>query len=100
MIKKKIMMLLYNNLIYYYTNYLLNILKKTTFTSGTRDEINNLKTLFNFESSTLLLGINGIVLKCHGSSTKESFKNAINESKKLHKFQLIKKITTSFNKDV
>ena len=77
------------------SKYLLNILKKTTFTSAASDEINNLRKLFNFESSTLLLGINGIVLKCHGSSSKESFKNAIIESKKLHQSQLIKKITSS-----
>ena len=78
------------------SHYLLDLLKKTTFSSETKDEIKTLKKLFNFETSTLLLGINGIVLKCHGSSSSKSFKDAILESKKLHEFNLIEKITCSF----
>ena len=57
-----------------------------------------LKEMFNFELSTLLLGINGIVLKCHGSSKRESFKNAILEAKKLSTLNLIKKINDKFKK--
>ena len=80
------------------SNYLLDLLKKTTFSIDAKNEIKTLKKIFNFESSTLLLGLNGIVLKCHGSSSSRSFKNAIAESKKLCEFNLIEKITSSFNK--
>jgi glycerol-3-phosphate acyltransferase PlsX len=57
-------------------------------------DINKLKNDFNFELSTLLLGINGIVLKCHGSSSQESFKSAINEARNLFESN----ITTNINK--
>jgi glycerol-3-phosphate acyltransferase PlsX len=57
-------------------------------------DIYKLKNDFNFELSTLLLGINGIVLKCHGSSSQESFKSAINEARNLFESN----ITTNINK--
>ena len=51
--------------------------KKVNHTKKLNKEIELLRKLFNFETSTLLLGINGIVLKCHGSSSEQSFKKAI-----------------------
>ena len=59
---------------------------------NSNNELLKFKKSFNFELSTLLLGINGIVLKCHGSSSKESFKNAIIEAKNLSKLNIINKI--------
>ena len=56
--------------------------------------------MFDFEVSTLLLGINGIVLKCHGSSKRNSFKNAIIEADKIYKSNLITKINTSFQNEL
>ena len=76
----------------------MNIFKKSNLSDQVNNEINTLKNLFNFETPTLFLGINGLVLKCHGSSTKTSFRNAIIESKKLYEFNLIEKINSSFSK--
>ena len=59
-------------------------------------DILKLKKRFNFELSTLLLGINGIVLKCHGSSSRESFKNAIIEANDLFKSDIMRKLNNYF----
>ena len=61
-------------------------------------DILKLKKDFNFELSTLLLGIDGIVLKCHGASSKQSFKSAISEARNLFELKITKKITNYFQK--
>ena len=77
------------------SHYLLNVLRKTSKNQFIED-IENLKNIFNYELSTILLGLNGIVLKCHGSSSYKSFKYAIEEAEELHKLKLIKKIDIFF----
>ena len=78
------------------SHYLLNSLKDSSKDKSI-DSIENLKNIFNFELSTILLGLNGIVLKCHGSSNYRSFKYAIKEAQSLHESSLINKINYSFN---
>jgi len=74
------------------SHFLFNILEESCNDSNTKKNIGDLKSLFNFELSTLLLGINGIVLKCHGGSSRISFKNAIIQSKQIAESNLINKI--------
>ena len=69
----------------------LNILKEKSENSFIED-IKNLKNIFNYELSTILLGLNGIVLKCHGSSSYKSFTHAINEAEKMYNLRLINRI--------
>ena len=55
--------------------------------------INNLKSIYDYEKTGAvpILGINGLVLKSHGSSSKISIKNALKVAEELHQFNLIKK---------
>ena len=55
--------------------------------------INNLKSIYDYEKTGAvpILGINGLVLKSHGSSSKTSIKNALKAAEELHQFNLIKK---------
>ena len=57
------------------------------------DIINNLKSIYDYEKTGAvpILGINGLVLKSHGSSSKISIKNALKVAEELHQFNLIKK---------
>ena len=75
------------------SHFLFDTLKDTCKDQDSYENICNLKDRFNFELSTLLLGINGIVLKCHGSASKTSFKNAIIQAKQIHTSKLINKLT-------
>tara|TARA_Y100001958_G_C21241389_1_gene569245 strand:+ start:327 stop:1301 length:975 start_codon:yes stop_codon:yes gene_type:complete len=77
------------------SHYLLNILKEKSENRFIED-IKNLKNIFNYELSTILLGLNGIVLKCHGSSSYKSFTHAINEAEKMYKLRLINRINNFF----
>jgi len=56
-------------------------------------KINNIKKIYNYEEygATPILGIKGLVLKSHGSSSKISIKNALKAAKKLYKLDLINK---------
>lgn len=56
-------------------------------------KIDDIKKLYNYEEygATPILGIKGLVLKCHGSASKLSIKNALKAAEKLHKFNLINK---------
>ena len=58
--------------------------------------IDNLKSIYDYEKTGAvpILGINGLVLKSHGSSSKISIKNALNAAEELHQFNLIKKFKT------
>ena len=63
-----------------------------------KDKKNNLsdiskeKLLYEQHGGTPLLGINGIVIKCHGSSTSISIKNSISQAKTLYETNLIENI--------
>ena len=54
----------------------------------------NIKNNFDYEQhgGTPLLGIKGIVIKCHGSSTKESINKSIETAKIFHRKKIIKTI--------
>lgn len=60
----------------------------------------DLKKKYDYEEvgGTPILGINGIVMKCHGSSSQRSIKNAIIAVKKIHEANLINKIATRMSK--
>ena len=55
-------------------------------------KIEKIKKLYDYEQygATPILGINGLVLKSHGSSSRLSIKNALINAVKLHKLDLIK----------
>ena len=55
------------------------------------DKINELKSIYDYElvGATPILGINGLVLKSHGSSTEKSIYNALKSAKKLIEINLI-----------
>tara|TARA_Y100001936_G_C16018973_1_gene638279 strand:+ start:94 stop:1044 length:951 start_codon:yes stop_codon:yes gene_type:complete len=55
------------------------------------DKINELKSIYDYElvGATPILGINGLVLKSHGSSTGKSIYNALKSAKKLIEINLI-----------
>ena len=77
------------------SHYLLDSLKDSLIDKSI-NSIENLKNIFDFELSTILLGLNGIVLKCHGASSYRSFKYAIKEAQSLHELSLISKINNCF----
>ena len=58
--------------------------------------INNLSSIYDYEKTGAvpILGINGLVLKSHGSSSKISIKNALKAAEELCQFNLIKKFKT------
>lgn len=62
----------------------------------------NLKHKFNYEEygGALLLGVNGICVKCHGRSSKEAIKNAIKLSSSLASIDINKKISEGIAKNV
>ena len=55
------------------------------------NKINELKSIYDYEQvgATPILGINGLVLKSHGSSTGKSIYNALKSAKKLIEINLI-----------
>ena len=57
------------------------------------NKINELKSIYDYEQvgATPILGINGLVLKSHGSSTGKSIYNALKSAKKLIEINLISK---------
>ena len=57
------------------------------------DKIDKLKKVYDYEQvgATPILGINGLVLKSHGASTKTSVYNALKSAKKLSEIDLINK---------
>ena len=56
-------------------------------------KIDDIKKIYDYEEygATPILGIKGLVLKSHGSSSKVSIKNALKASEKLYKLNLINK---------
>ena len=61
---------------------------------------NDIKNLLDYEEhgSTPILGVNGIVMKCHGSSSIKSIKNALKSATKAHNENLIKDIVERISK--
>ena len=59
---------------------------------GDNSKIEKIKKLYDYEEygATPILGVNGLVLKSHGSSSRISIKNALINAVKLHKLDLIK----------
>ena len=74
------------------TNYNFNLIS-SKLDSDSNQKINSIKKMYNYEEygATPILGIKGLVLKSHGSSSKLSIKNALKTAEKLHKFNLINK---------
>ena len=74
------------------TNYNSNLIS-SNLDSDSNQKINSIKKIYNNEEygATPILGIKGLVLKSHGSSSKLSIKNALKTAEKLHKFNLINK---------
>ena len=60
----------------------------------------DIKKSFDYEEhgGTPLLGVNGIVIKCHGSSNEKAIENAILKAEKCIQNDFIKKINISINK--
>ena len=60
----------------------------------------DIKKSFDYEEhgGTPLLGVDGIVIKCHGSSNEKAIENGILKAEKCIKNEFIKKINTSINK--
>ncbi len=60
----------------------------------------DIKKNFDYEEhgATPLLGVNGIVLKSHGSSNEKAIENAINKAKKCIENNFIEKIKDSLQK--
>ena len=71
---------------------LKSLLLKPTF--------NDIKKLLDYEEhgSTPILGVNGIVMKCHGSSSIKSIKNALKSATKAHNENLINDIVERISK--
>ena len=71
-----------------------------TDTSSLMPILGNLKKKYDYEEhgGTPILGINGIVMKCHGSSSKRSIKNSIIAVKKFHDANLINEIADRMSK--
>ncbi len=61
------------------------------FNLKTSQEIKNLKSIYDYEQygATPILGVNGLVLKSHGSSSKLSIFNALKVAKRLTNVNLI-----------
>ena len=74
------------------TNYNFNLIS-SKLDSDSNQKINSIKKTYNYEEygATPILGIKGLVLKSHGSSSKLSIKNALKAAEKLYKFNLINK---------
>ena len=84
---------------------LTGFLKDSLSSSGTDTSqlmpiLGNLKKKYDYEEvgGTPILGINGIVMKCHGSSSNRSIKNAIIAVKKFHDANLINEIEDRMSK--
>ena len=62
----------------------------------------DIKKTFDYEEhgATPLLGVNGIVLKCHGSSNKKAIENAIIKAQKCIANNFIKKIESTLIKEM
>ncbi|MBI65449.1 MAG: phosphate--acyl-ACP acyltransferase [Candidatus Marinimicrobia bacterium] len=60
----------------------------------------DIKKNFDYEEhgATPLMGVNGIVLKCHGSSNEKAIENAINKAKKCIENNFIEKIKENLQK--
>ena len=61
---------------------------------------NDIKSVLDYEEhgSTPFLGVNGIVMKCHGSSSVKSIKNALKSAAKAHNENLINDIAERISK--
>ena len=77
-------------------NYNLNLISKKLNLDDNK-QIDNIKKIYNYEEygATPILGIKGLVLKSHGSSSGLSIKNALKTAQKLHKIDLINKLKIS-----
>jgi len=73
-------------------SYNLNLIS-TKLNLKSRDKINHLKSMYDYEQygATPILGINGLVLKSHGSSSRISVFNALKTAQKLCAIDLISK---------
>ena len=73
-------------------NYNLNLVSNK-LNLKTTNQINDLKSIYDYEQSGAvpILGINGLVLKSHGSASKISIFNALKNAQKLFNVNLIDK---------
>ena len=64
-----------------------------------RKSIGNMKTKLDYKNTggAMLLGINGVVVKAHGSSDAIAFKNAIEVAYKMARHGVIKEIKEKMN---
>jgi len=71
-----------------------NIFQWATASSGDNSLIKSISNKFDYEEhgGTPILGIKDIVIKCHGSSTKQSIFNSINTAKIFYNKKMINKI--------
>ena len=74
------------------THYNFNLISSKLDLNNNK-QLDAIKKMYDYEEygATPILGINGLVLKCHGSASKTSIKNALKTAKRLHKFNLINK---------
>ena len=77
-------------------NYNLSLISKKLNLDDNK-QIENIKKIYNYEEygATPILGIKGLVLKCHGSSSGLSITNALKTAQKLHEVDLINKLRAS-----
>ena len=63
--------------------------------------LNDIKKSFDYEEhgGTPLLGVNGIVMKCHGSSNDKAIENALLNTQKSHENNLIKDMNNLLSKN-
>ena len=73
-------------------HYKLNLISSKLKLENNR-KINDIKNIYNYEKygATPILGVKGLVLKSHGSSSKTSIENSLKAAVKLCKFNLIEK---------
>ena len=78
----------------------LKINQKISESEHTMNSINNIFSKYNYEEhgASPFLGVKGIVLKCHGSCTELSIKNALLSAEIFYKNKIIDKIEEDLNK--
>ena len=84
-------------------NNIFNFIQKTPepnkdFIKKTNHLIDDIQKKFDYEEhgGTPILGIKEIVIKCHGSSTKTSIKNAIYKANKCIETKFLEHMKNSF----
>ena len=63
--------------------------------------LNDIKKSYDYEEhgGTPLLGVNGIVMKCHGSSNDKAIENALLNAQKSYENKLIEDMNKSMSKN-